>query len=180
MSWFLQTLWKSFNSSTSTKTVNCFVLVSFFITFLNWINYSFILFLNMIIFCINFEKYPLKSIVLWVQFNLGILLWDEFFSSTAMQRMSYTEKKASEISMPSNAPNLRFKLFFYFNKKRYIKLEKVVNTLNYEELRPYSTMTSNLKSLIKCTHSLTPRTLSRRASPLGWWWTLSEFRQYSP
>jgi len=23
----------------------------------------------MIIFCINFEKYPLKSIVLWVQFN---------------------------------------------------------------------------------------------------------------
>ena len=71
-----------------------------------------------------------------------------------MQSMSYTEKKASEISMPSNALNLRFKLFFYFNKKRYIKLEKVVNTLNYEELRPYSTMTSNLKSLIKCTHSL--------------------------
>lgn len=74
-----------------------------------------------------------------------------------MQSMSYTEKKASEISMPSNAPNLRFKLFFYFNKKRYIKLEKVVNTLNYEELRPYSTMTSNLKSLItliKYAHSL--------------------------
>lgn len=71
-----------------------------------------------------------------------------------MQSMSYTEKKASEISMPSNALNLRFKLFFYFNKKKYIKLEKVVNTLNYEELRPYSSRTPNLKLLIKCAHSL--------------------------
>lgn len=72
-----------------------------------------------------------------------------------MQSMSYTEKKASEISMPSNALSLRFKLFFYFNNKKYIKLEKVVNTLNYEELRLYSTKTSNLKSLIKCAYSLT-------------------------
>ena len=44
--------------------------------------------------------------------------------------------------------------FFISIRKGYIKLEKVVNTLNYEELRPYSTMTSNLKSLIKCAHSL--------------------------
>lgn len=41
-----------------------------------------------------------------------------------MQRMSYAEKKASEISMPLNAPNLRFKLFFYFNKKRVNEIEK--------------------------------------------------------
>ena len=54
-----------------------------------------------------------------------------------MQRMSYAEKKASEISMPLNAPNLRFKLFFYFNKKRYMKLKKAVNTLNHAELRLY-------------------------------------------
>ncbi len=35
----------------------------------------------------------------------------------------------------------------------YIKLKKVVNTLNHAELRPYLNNTLNLKSL-KCSHSL--------------------------
>lgn len=74
-----------------------------------------------------------------------------------MQRMSYTEKKASKRSMPLNAPNLRFKLFFYFYKKGCIKLQKVGNTINYVELSPHFVITLNIKTLNALTHSPHPQ-----------------------